>query len=107
MTARNELIRSLRRAITELKIRRQDPATSPAERAQLTAEIAELEAQLAELSAQRIADAAAGVALAPPDADTFAQMRAAARALDDAIANQRTSAAIVGLVNSGIAVLRA
>ena len=106
MSPRNELIRSIRRAITELKTRRMSPETSPAERAELTAQIAELEAQLAELTAARIAAAAEGAALRRPDADTVAAMRETARELDDAVADNRAASAIVALVNSGFEALQ-
>jgi uncharacterized coiled-coil DUF342 family protein len=107
MSPRNELIRSIRRAITELKTRRMDPSTSPAERARLTAQIADLEAQLAQLTAARIAAAASGAALRRPDQATFDTMRSTARELDDAVAESKATSAIVALVNTGFTALEA
>lgn len=107
MSPRNELIRSIRRAITELKTRRMDPGTSLSERAQLTAQIAQLEAQLAQLTGARIAAAASGAALRRPDRATFDTMRSTARELDDAVADNRATSAIVALVNTGFTALDA
>lgn len=102
MNERDQLIRSIRKAITALKKRRESPNTSSEERAQLTAKIAELEAQLALLTGQEIADAAAVVAL---DDETAARMFDVARDLDQAVSAKRRTAAIVDLINAGFAVL--
>ena len=107
MSPRNELIRSIRRAITELKRRRMNPDTPPDERAQLIAQLAELEMQLAELTSLRIADAASGTALAPPDDETFAAMKSAARDLDDAVAQKKRTSALMALVSGGFTALQA
>lgn len=107
MTPRNELIHSIRNAITELEVRIEEPTTSPAERAQLKARVAQFEADLAQLMGHRIAEAAGGAAVRPPDDATFENMRSAARDLDDAIATNKATSAIVALVNTGFAALQA
>jgi len=107
MSPRTELIRSIRRAITELKTRRMDPTTTPDERGQLTAQIADLEAQLAQLTADQIAAASSDAALQGPDQATFETMRSTARELDGAVAESRATSAIIALVNTGLTALGA
>jgi hypothetical protein len=105
MSPQHELIRSIRKAITELKKRRMNPNTAPVERSQLTALLAELDAQLAPLTAQRIAQAAVETALSGPDGEMFRSLTAAARELDDAIARKKQTSAIVALVSTAFVAL--
>jgi len=105
MNERKKLIRALERAITELKVRLEDPATEQGERAEISARLAELEAQLAELRQQAIADAANDVALAAPDEATVAQMRRLARRLDDAVAKNKQTSSVIALIDNAFGIL--
>ena len=105
MNERRRLIRALERAIIQLRIRAEDPATSQQERAEITARLAELEAQLAELQAQAIADAANDVALVEPDEATVLEIRRVTRRLNDAVVRNRRTSALLALADTAVAVL--
>ncbi len=105
MSPRHELIRSIRKAIIELKMRRMSPDRSLDERGQITAQLAELEARLAPLTMQRVAQAAIDTVLASPDGETFTGMSSAARELDDAVAQKKQTSAIFALVSTAFSAL--
>ena len=105
MNDRDKLIKSIQDAITELKVRRDDPNTSDADVADIDARLAQLEAQLAQIESQDVADAAGNAALASPSAQVVSQMRKAAKDLDDAVAQNKRASAVLDFITTGIEIL--
>ena len=106
MSDRDKLIMALEDAITELKVRRERPSTTPEERAEIDAQIIELEGRLAQARAEGIAAAGLATALQSPDAHLVNDMREIARRLDEAVAMKKKTSALLALLDTGLTVLR-